>query len=280
MRLAITGHKGQLGRALQERVRGHELLLLDMPEHDITQGDTIVRTIVEFAPEVVIHGAAFTNVDAAACDPELALRVNGLGTQNVATACHELSIPMLYVSTNEVFDGTASQPYLETDDVNPINAYARSKLVGEQHVRDLSNAFYIVRTAWLYGPGGNHFVRKICRAADERGRVSVVTDEVASPTYALDLAEAIVRLTKTGAFGVYHFTNAGICSRYEFAREILLKSGRGHVPVEPITSGAYQRPSKPPPYSPLANTRGAALGIELRAWQAALEEYLRVEPQR
>jgi dTDP-4-dehydrorhamnose reductase len=192
----------------------------------------------------------------------------------VALACQAAGSVMLYISTNEVFDGQKTVPYLEFDATHPISIYARSKLAGETIVRDLLTRFYIVRTAWLYGKGGNHFVRKIIRLADERGHLRVVTDEVGSPTYAEDVACGVRQLVGTGAFGVYHFVNDGIASRFDFAREILRLSGRGHIPVEPITLADFPRPSTPPPHTPLRNFCGAALGITFRPWQDALAEYL------
>jgi dTDP-4-dehydrorhamnose reductase len=278
MRLAITGYKGQLGQAFQQAFAGLEWLLLDVPEHDITNRAEIGRTLVEFSPDVVIHGAAYTNVDGCARDPDMAYRVNALGTQNVALACQQTGAALVYLSTNEVFDGEAREPYLEFDRTHPINAYGRSKCAGEAFVQMLLTRFYIVRTAWLFGPTGNHFVKKIVRAADERGKLSVVTDEVSSPTYAPDLATAVEQLVRTGAFGIYHFTNSGVCSRYDFAVEILKQTGRDHTPVEPITLDAYSRASQPPHFAPLRNFCGAAQGIALRPWAEALEEYLRVEP--
>jgi dTDP-4-dehydrorhamnose reductase len=277
MRLAITGYKGQLGHALQATFGEHELLLLDVPEHDITDRERIGVALEQFAPEVVIHCAAYTNVDGCARDPDTAYRINGLGTQNVALACQRIGAALVYVSTNEVFDGEAHEPYRESDPPNPINAYGRSKRAGECFVQ-LSSQFFIVRTAWLFGPTGNHFVKKIVRAADERGKLSVVTDEVSSPTYAPDLAAAVAQLVRTEAYGIYHLTNSGVCSRYDFAVEILRQAGRGDVPVEPITLDAYPRASQPPRYTPLCNSRGAAQGVALRPWTKALEEYLRVEP--
>ena len=275
MRIAITGHKGQLGTALKRLLaEPHELFLIDVPEYDISQRAAIIRAVTGFRPDLVIHAAACTNVDACSCEPDMAYTVNGLGTQNIALACQQTGAVMLYVSTNEVFDGAASEPYLEFDRPNPINIYGRSKWAGEWYTQTLLQKFYIVRTAWVYAPGGNHFVTKILRAADQRGRLSVVTDEIGSPTYAPDLAQGIVRLIDTGAFGVYHLTNAGVCSRYEFAGEILRLTGRVHVPITPITSDQYQRASRPPLYTALRNFCGAALGITLRSWQDALQEYL------
>lgn len=278
MRIVITGHKGQLGSVLQEVLKGEALFGLDLPEHDITDRQAIAQAIADFAPQVVIHAAAMTNVDGCERDPDAAYRINGLGTQNVALACQKCGVAMVYVSTNEVFDGTKSEPYLEFDQTNPINAYGSSKLAGEFFTRTLLNRFYIVRIAWLYARGGSNFVTKIIRAADERGELRVVTDEVSSPTYAPDLAEAIAELIRTGHFGVYHFTNEGICSRYDFAVKILELAGRGHVPVHPITSDQYIRASTPPPYAPIRNFCAAtALGINLRPWEEALQAYFTAE---
>jgi dTDP-4-dehydrorhamnose reductase len=274
MRIVITGHKGQLGRALQEVLKGETLLGLDLPEHDITDRQAIAQAIADFRPQVVIHAAAMTNVDGCERDPDAAYRINSLGTQNVALACQRSGAAMVYVSTNEVFDGTKDEPYLEFDRPNPINAYGRSKLAGEFFTQTLLDRFYIVRTAWLYARGGNNFVTKIIRAADERGELRVVTDEVSSPTYAPDLAEAIAKLIRTEHYGIYHFTNEGICSRYDFAVKILELSGRKHVPVYPITSDQYTRASTPPLYTPIRNFCAAtALGIVLRPWDEALKAY-------
>ena len=278
MRIAITGHHGQLGTALKQLLQSvHELFLIDVPLFDITDRTGIVQAIANFRPDVVIHAAAFTNVDGCTHEPDKAYQVNALGTQNVALACQRVGAAMVFVSTNEVFDGNATQPYLEFDTTNPINVYGRSKLAGEWYAQTLLQRFYIVRTAWLFAPAGANFVSKIIRAADERGKLTVVDDEISSPTYAPDLALAIVRLIATDAFGIYHFTNTGICSRYEFATEILKQSGRSHVPVEPIKSEQYERASKPPLYAPLRNFCGAALSLALRPWQDALEEYLTLE---
>jgi dTDP-4-dehydrorhamnose reductase len=274
MRIVITGHKGQLGTALREICREDTSFGLDLPEYDITDGQTISEAICDFAPQAVIHPAAFTDVDGCELDPDKAYAVNALGTQNVALACQACGAAMVYVSTNEVFDGTKQEPYLEFDPPNPISVYGRSKLAGEMYTRALLQKFYIVRTAWLYARGGNNFVTKIVRAADEKGQLSVVTDEVSSPTYAPDLAEAIARLIRTGHYGLYHLTNSGQCSRYEFALKILELSGLGHVPVTPITSDRYERAATPPPHAVIRNYCAAtALGITLRPWEEALKEY-------
>ena len=175
-----------------------------------------------------------------------------------------------------VFTSSLVSPWF--DSPNPIGVYGKSKLAGEMYVRAILNKFYIVRTAWLYAQGGNNFVTKMIKAADERRALRVVTDEVSSPTYAPDLAEAIAKLIRTDHYGIYHFTNEGICSRYDFAVKILELSGRGHVPVHPITSDQYIRASTPPPNAPIRNFYAATgLGITLRPWEEALQAYFDAE---
>ena len=273
MRIAITGALGQVGTALQHSLRNHTLFLLDLPEFDITRPNS-AQELADMQPDVVIHTAAMTNVDGCAKNPTLAYLVNGFGTQNVALACQRSGAAMVYISTNEVFDGKTNTPYHEYAPTNPLNPYARSKLAGEQIAARLLHKLYIVRIAWAFAKGGNNFPAKIIRAADKTGQLRVVTDEIGSPTYAPDLADALKKLIATGHYGIYHLTNEGVCSRYEFAVEILRQSGRGHIPVQPITSDAFQRASTPPLYAPLQNNLAAALGIKLRPWQDALAAYL------
>jgi dTDP-4-dehydrorhamnose reductase len=273
MRIVITGCKGQLGTALQEVLEEDTLLSMDLPEYDIAQRISVEQTICDFQPDVVINAAAYTNVDGCERDPDLAYRVNALGTQNLALICQRCDADLVHVSTNEVFDGTKTEPYLEFDAVHPINVYGRSKAAGELLVTMLWNRSYIVRTAWLYARSGKTFPYKIMTRAKEHGSLRVVTDEISSPTYAPDLAMAISQLILSGQYGIYHFTNAGDCSRYDFAVKILQLAGLSHVPVEPITSDQYTRLSIPPLYAPLRNFCGAALGIVLRPWEDALEDY-------
>lgn len=282
MRVVITGASGQVGRALQNILTIQGCHILQIPEFDPADQSpkfnvadpAIVQQLSALSPELVIHCAAMTNVDGCATDPDAAFRINAFGTQNVAHACLRCNAEMVYISTNEVFDGRAERPYREDDRPNPINPYASSKRTGEQMAaRYLKTGLYIVRTAWVFSPGANNFPAKIISAADAGKPLRVVTDEVSNPTYAPDLAEAIAQLIKTRVYGVYHFTNAGYCSRYDFAKEVLHLSGRGHIPIEPTTLADYPRPSTVPPFTPLANTRGAELGIELRPWQKALKAY-------
>jgi len=273
MRVVVTGHQGQLGRAMQEVLAGAEILGIDLPEYDITDPASITDAVRGFRPDVVVHGAAMTDVDGCERDPELAFRVNTLGTQNVAVACQRCGAVMVHVSTNDVFDGTLNRPYYEWDRPTPRSVYAQSKAAAEFYVRTLLNRFHIVRTAWLYAQEGSNFVTKIIAAADKYGALQVVVDEVSAPTYAPDLAEAIARLIHTEHYGIFHFTNSGLCSRYDWAGKILELSGRGHVPIEPITHDQWQRAAPPPLYAPIANTVGAALGITLRPWEEGLKAY-------
>jgi len=274
MRIVITGCRGQLGHILCRQFAGHELLPLDLPDYDITRVESVEPAILGFKPAVVVHTAAYTDVDGCERDPDLAYRVNALGTHNVAVACQKAGAALCHISTNEVFDGRKGAPYLEYDERRPLNAYARSKYYAERYVESLLQRYYIVRIAWLFAPGGNNFVSKICAAAKERGRLRIVSDEISSPTYAPHLAQALARLIESEHYGAYHLTNEGVCSRYEFAGYFLPLAGLGHVPVEPITSDQFQRASTPPLYCPIRNFAAAqSLGIVLPHWQDAVRDY-------
>jgi dTDP-4-dehydrorhamnose reductase len=272
-RIVITGHHGQLGRQLQAAFEGLDLLNLDLPADDITRPE-IVEVIADFSPDLVVHGAAYTDVDGCERDPETAFRVNAIGTRNVALGARRCGAEILFVSSNEVFDGTRRDAYREWDATAPMSVYARSKAAGEQIVRDLMGRFYIVRVAWMFGPGGDNFVSKILSIAERDGELRVAADEFGNPTYAPDAARAMARLSATGFHGIYHLTNSGFCSRYEFAREVLRLAGREDVPLAPILSADWPRPSRPPLHAVLANTTGASLGIVLRPWQEALADYM------
>ena len=273
MRILITGANGQLGKALQRVLAEHTLVPLDLPEVDVYDRTALAAAWSDARPELVIHCAAYTDVDGCARDPELAYRVNTLGTQNVALLCAAGDIPLAHISTNEVFAGDDPAGYEEWMPLAPRNPYGVSKAAAEAHVRALLRRFYIIRTAWLFAPGGRNFIHAILRRARETGEVRVVTDEVGNPTYAADLAAAIAQLITTGQYGVYHFVNSGTCSRWAFANEILRLAGVTATNA-PILSGAYPRASTPPPFAALHNRAGAALGISLRPWSEALADYM------
>jgi dTDP-4-dehydrorhamnose reductase len=277
MKLAITGTRGTLGRALVRHAEaaGHEVLHLNRPDCDITDAGAVRRALADFAPDTVIHPAAYTNVDGAESDPDAAFAVNALGTRNIALACEEAGAQMVYVSTNMVFfDEGRTEPYREWDTRSPRGVYATSKYAGELYVEHLMRRFYIARVSWLYGREGDSFVHKIVRAADAWGALSVVADEVATPTYAEDLAHALLELADTGLYGWYHTVNEGECSRFDYAREIMRLTGREHIPMTPGALADYQRPAPTAHYSTLKNTVGAQAGIVLRPWQDALADYL------
>lgn len=273
MRVFITGHKGQLGRALQGRLSAHTLEGGDLPEWDMTAAGAVLDSISRFVPDVVIHAAALTAVDYCAEHPATAVQVNGIGTYNVALACRKIDALMVSISTNEVFDGCAARPYQEYDRRNPINPYGYSKYVAEQVVERFAPRYMIVRTSWLYAPGGTNFIHKIIARARSGQPLRVVTDEVGSPTNVGDLADGIARLIETDRPGIYHLTNTGACSRFEFAQAIL-RLASIDVPIEPITSDTFQRASTPPPYAPLENVFAAAAGVVMRPWEDALAEYI------
>jgi len=274
MRILITGGQGQLGRALQEALAADEVEAAGHPDLDITDREQVFRTLSRFEPDVVIHAAAWT--DTAGCErhPSHALRVNSEGAGIVAEACRERDAAMLSVSTNEVFDGDKGEPYLETDAPNPINAYGRSKLEGEERVKKALQKHCIVRTSWLYGPGRDSFPEKIIGGARKGGPLRLVTDEIASPTWTVDLAQGIAGLVHERATGVYHLTNSGSASRKDWAEEILLQAGLNDISIQPATQAEYGAPFRKPLFSALANVSAARLGITLRPWQEALADHL------
>ncbi len=275
MRILISGGNGQLGRALVRALAGDDVVALGHGELDITDAGAVKRALAEARPEVLIHTAAWTDTAGCERDPERALLVNGRGAGIVAEACREAGAAMVYVSSNEVFDGEKGAPYDEDDATNAVNAYAASKLEGERQVTAALEAHYIVRTSWLYGPGRVSFPEKILQAARRDGKLRAVTDEIASPTWTVDLAEAIGKLIRQPAYGVYHFSNGGWCSRLEWTLEILRLAGMSAVPVEPATMAEFDLPYRKPAFTAIANNNGARLGIMLRPWQEALADHFR-----
>jgi dTDP-4-dehydrorhamnose reductase len=278
MRVWITGTRGRLGRRLTNALeRAHDVIATGSSDLDVTDFKAVGRFAREARPDLVIHTAAWTDVDGCAQAPERAVLVNGFGAQHVALAAAAVGAALVYISTNEVFDGRSRQPYREYDAANPINPYGYSKWVGERAVMSLNPRHYIVRTSWVFAHGGKNFVQTILSAAGAGKSLRVVTNEIACPTYNDDLADAIAALIQTERFGIYHFTNAGACSRWQFARYILDRTGYTDTPIAPILSHQWQRPSTPPLYTPLANHAGRLIGIELRTWQAAVDAFLERE---
>ena len=265
-----------LGQDLTAHLEGrHQVVPADLPEVDITDLGLFQRTLDSTRPDVVIHAAAITAVDECETRRELAFRVNGEGTRNLALACRKNRVPLLYISTDYVFDGEKETPYLEDDAPHPINVYGHSKLQGETHISDLVEHFWIVRTSWLFGPRGKNFVRAILEKARRKGLLQVVDDQVGAPTYTMDLAEKLEHIVERGRPGIYHVTNWGYCSWFDFAGEIIQQTGLSEVKVSPVPTSASDRPAPRPRNSRLANSRLETEGLDLLPpWQDALRRYL------
>jgi dTDP-4-dehydrorhamnose reductase len=263
---------------------GHTVLRAGLTRGEILQDlaeiDGTVNMIEQTRPDVVIHCAAYTNVDGAEQNPEQAFRVNALGTCNLAIACSQWDVPLCAISTDFVFDGQKGEPYLEWDCPHPINTYGASKLAGEASIREIWPKHWIVRTSWLYGIHGSCFPATILAKAEKESSLNVVTDQKGSPTYARDLAQALVALIQFPYYGTYHLSNAGAVTRYEFARRILEFANLEHVAINPIVSRDVPfRNDKPPARRPrnsaLASTRSTIPGFgTMRPWEAALAEYV------
>ena len=278
MRILITGANGRLGTNLVQQLhKQHEIIQTGKSELDITDWTATKRYMQRIRPDIVLHPAAWTDVDGCARDPERAVLVNGYGAGHLAIAAAAYGGAILYISSNEVFDGKNSIPYQEYDSPAPVNPYGYSKWVGEQMVMRHNPRHMIVRTAWLFAHGGKNFVQTILNAAAAGTPLRVVTDEVANPTYMNDLTEAIVSLIQTERYGTYHLVNEGACSRYDFARYILDHGGYASTEITAIKQSEWKRPSLPPLYSPLINHAGRSLGIILRNWQEAVNAFMEKE---
>lgn len=284
--VAITGAGGRLGRALVPafRAAGWDVHPWSRPAYDLDDPAAARRCLEADRVDLVVHCAAWTDVDGAARDPALAMRRNATAVGELAEACRRHHVSLVLVSTNEVFDGrrTDERGYAEADPPSPGNSYGASKLAGEEAARAAFGAdgasarLWIVRTAWLYGPPGNDFPTKILAAADRvpgGERLKVVADEVGAPTYAPDLAVAVVSLVEAAASGTYHLANAGRASRADWARAVLAGCGLG-CEIEQIRQADYGRPSHPPAWAVLDTTAAARVGVSLRDWQDALADYL------
>ena len=242
---------------------------------DVADVGSVFDTLSRFRPDIVIHCAGMTDVDRCEREPDLAFKVNAVGTWNLACACASHNSAIAYVSTDYVFDGEKQEPYTEFDAPNPVNSYGASKLAGELAVRDLCAKHYIVRTSWLFAPQGTNFPLSILKAAEVNTQLRVVEDQVGCPTYASDLAHFLGSLVGSPLYGVYHFTNAGSCSWYGFAKKILEAAGRTHVKVVPIRSEEWATPTKRPNYSVLRHYRMELLGRDsARPWEDAVAEFI------
>ena len=280
MKILITGANGQLGRELQRILQGTPFLATDVQELDITDAAAVSSQIGLYQPDLVVHGAAWTQVDLAEEKQELAWQVNAIGAQNIARACRQTGAAMVYISTDYVFDGSLGRAYREDDATNPLSVYGKSKLAGELLARQETDAIFILRTAWLYGDGPN-FVRTMLKLGQERPELQVVNDQHGCPTSTVDLAEALLRLAETDRYGTYHAVNSGVASWYDFACKIFAIAGNTTVKVTPVTTAQFVRPAARPVYSPLdGSLLQQTLGSAMRPWQEALAEYLAAEQRR
>lgn len=275
MKVLLTGSKGMLAHAFfKKKPKEWELLATDIEELDIANADLVEKTIQQFRPDLIINCAAYTKVDDCETKKELAFAVNGGGPANLARAAAQIGAKLVHFSTDYIFDGTKNKPYLENDPPHPINVYGRSKLEGEQIVRKQTDNHLIIRTQWLYGEGGNHFVKTILKLAKERDSIKVVNDQFGSPTWTEDLADAAIELIKKDCTGTYHIVNSGKCSWYDFACQII-KEAELNTKVIPCTTAEFPRLAKRPAYSVLSTEKvEMLLRKHLSHWQVALRFFL------
>jgi dTDP-4-dehydrorhamnose reductase len=262
MKILVFGAGGMLGRDVVRAAESanHEVVALDLPEVDITDTRAVAACVRRAAPAAVVNCAAYTNVDGAEAEESEALRVNAEGARNVASAAAEAGAVVLYLSTDYVFDGSNSEPYVESDEPRPLSAYGRSKLAGETETVAANPRHYVVRSSWLFGTGGRNFVETMLSLAREQGRAVVVRDQVGSPTYTGHLADGLVRLLDTRAFGLHHMAGAGQCSWYEFALEIFEQAGV-ECHVLSCTTEEFARPAPRPAHSVLATEIDGAIQL-------------------
>lgn len=277
MKVLVTGVKGQLGYDVVKdlKKRGHEPIGVDREEMDLMNNDAIREFIMNTRPEAIIHCAAYTAVDKAEEEVEICYQVNAEATKVIAECAKELDITLIYISTDYVFDGTKEGDYVETDLPNPINVYGASKLLGEQYVQQLLEKYYIVRISWVFGENGNNFIKTMRRLGAERDELNIIHDQVGSPTYTADLAPLLVDMMETDKYGIYHATNEGFCSWYEFANEIFKQSGI-EVKTNPITTDQYPTAAKRPMNSRMSKQKLTKHNFnKLKVWENAIEHYLK-----
>lgn len=277
MKVLVTGVNGQLGYDVIKRLQLQkiECLGVDIGDFDITDKDQVNKAISNYSPDVVVHCAAYTAVDKAEDERELCRKINVDGTQNIAEACKNMDAKMVYISTDYVFDGEGEKPFEVTDKPNPINYYGQTKYEGELAVQKNLQKYFIVRISWVFGINGNNFVKTMLRLAKDRDEISVVADQIGSPTYTYDLAKLLVEMIKTDKYGIYHATNEGYCSWHEFACEIFKQAGID-VKVNPIKTEDYPTKAKRPKNSRLSKKSLSDFN-KLSEWELALKDFLKQE---
>ena len=274
MKILITGAYGMLGSDLREVLKNHELIVTGSKDLDITNEENVIDFIDENSPEVVINAAAYTAVDDCETNYDEAYAVNAIGPKNLAIACKKQDVPLVHISTDYVFDGSKRTPLLENDALGPQSAYGKTKLEGEKFIQEYTDKYFILRTAWLYGIHGNNFVQTMLSLAENHDEITVVDDQIGSPTYSLDLAVSIANLLNSDKYGIYHLTNEGECSWYEFSKRIFELSDVD-VKVLPVTTEEFPRPAPRPHYSVLSNQKWIKAGFsQMRKYEEALNDYL------
>lgn len=272
----VTGVNGQLGYDVVKGLgkKGHTVLATDRKELDITDKDSVFAYIDAHQPDAIIHCAAYTNVDAAEENQDIAYQINSLGAKYLAEAASRIGSKIAYVSTDYVFNGEGTKPYEVDQQPSPLGVYGKTKLAGEEFIKEFNPNYFIVRTAWVFGVNGNNFVKTMLKLAAEREELGVVHDQIGSPTYTVDLAAFLVSLIETDKYGIYHATNEGYCSWYEFALEIF-RQAEVSIKVNPLTSEQFPRPAARPKYSVLNKDRIVNEGFSpLQHWKMALSDYL------
>jgi dTDP-4-dehydrorhamnose reductase len=278
-KIIVIGSKGQLGNEFQElekQYQSFQFFFYDVEEMDIVNKDLVEKGISEVKPDYLINCAAYTAVDKAETEKEIAFAINSEAVRNIATACSSNGVKFIHISTDYVFDGEASEPYKEESIVNPSNIYGESKLRGEQEAVKGNADVIIVRTAWVYSIYGSNFVKTMLRLMRSKPEISVVADQYGSPTYAHDLAEVIMNIISSGKWvpGIYHYTNDGIISWFDFASEIKKLSVLS-CKINPITTEEYPTPAKRPQYSVLNKTKiQQTFGVKLKDWKDSLQQCL------
>jgi dTDP-4-dehydrorhamnose reductase len=274
-RILVTGGEGQLGSDIAlELTKDFDVASVDIQDFDITNLNATVQFMNRIKPEVVVHCAAFADVDACETEPDRAYLVNGVGARNVAIAARKLGAQLVHISTDYVFDGEQIGPYREYDYPNPKTVYGMSKLMGERFVAQQTHAHFILRIAWLYGRTGHNFVRTVLRLAQTKDELRVVNDQHGTPTCTVDVARQVQRLLQSEAYGIYHATSQGSCSWFELAVAVLEKAGI-NVPVVPVTSAEYPRPAPRPRNSVLDNHLLRIQGMDIMpTWQESLARFM------
>lgn len=278
MRILVTGVKGQLGHDVVNELakRGHTPIGVDVEEMDITDASAVEKEMKKEPLDAVIHCAAYTAVDAAEDNREICMRVNAEGTRNIARVCRELDLKMVYISTDYVFDGEGKRPWEPDDPRDPLNVYGESKYQGELAVEEYLEKYFTVRIAWVFGVNGKNFIKTMLRLAESQKEINVVNDQIGSPTYTYDLAVLLVDMVETEKYGRYHATNEGLCTWYEFAKEIF-RQAEVDIRVNPVSSDEFPAKAKRPHNSRMDKRKLVRNGFRpLPPWQDALKRYLEI----